>query len=502
MITIVKRPEQYTPAGNPVIWQIQSNNNNLVYFEVNVLEPTASGATILNQNIFPTPEFPTGSYINLSKILDSTVRGELNPSTDLVKPITKSIRDYRLAITEMVATGGTITTGDTYNNTSEINYVWEAELTRDKFRTFNDDQYVINIGHTATFLTNKPDYVEVNDSSVEYLYFLQNTSGTTVTYTNPYNVSFSYSNDNGTTRTVTISFANIPSGIVTLVWYYRQVGTTTWYGANAGGVTSPKIMSVPSGVVLEYKCDMYTASGGFVPLNTIYTSHLDITVTTYDAINVVYSTYDANNNLIDTYTVSLTGDTDRMYRADVSPSAVQRAGLSLTNIVYYTVSIVDDNGDPLTDVRTYVYKPTECGKEYVNICFLNSLGGVDGAQFHSPVETHNFNKFQVKQNTLGLDSNSQYGDNSDGIFNPSEVTINNTVASQIRVTSEPLSDADAYWLIELFKTKQAWVKLSSGMFAPIELQNPNYQVARLRLSRGQLNVITVDFNMVEGIEQL
>jgi hypothetical protein len=178
MITIVKRPQRFTPSGNPVIWQVQTDNANILYFKVEVID-NASGATINFLDIYPTPDLQNGAFIDLSRLLDNAVNWQVsNDITKFVEGMSKPVRGYRVKIEEKVLSGTTVVTGATYNDTADVNYVFAATFEHIAFNYFEHSEYVIkndNLG--VKFLTFKPDGGLMNKASTEYLYFMADTSG-------------------------------------------------------------------------------------------------------------------------------------------------------------------------------------------------------------------------------------------------------------------------------------------------------------------------------------
>jgi hypothetical protein len=178
MITIVKRPQKFTPSGNPVIWQVQTDNANILYFRVEVIENT-SNRLINTLDIYPTPDFQNGAFIDLSRLLDNAVNWQVsNDITKFIEGMTKPVASYRVKIEEKVLSGSSIVPGATYNDTSDVNYVFAATFEHIAFNYFDHSEYVIkndNLG--VKFLTFKPDGGLMNKASTEYLYFMADTTG-------------------------------------------------------------------------------------------------------------------------------------------------------------------------------------------------------------------------------------------------------------------------------------------------------------------------------------
>lgn len=399
MIQITKRPAKYSPVYNPVIWEVQSDATTLIYFDVKLVDMVTAGI-ISSDRIFPFPTTPTLSYIDIGRFMRNTVDYQINndaytAAVGLLRPV----RAYRLTITEKLldTVTKTVIDGDVYDGSSDINYVFNGGFDRVSFTSYHQSNYLITSTSTATkFLTSKPNFPVVNDTSVEFLYFLQD-------------------------RTA---------------------------------------------------------------------SSLQLRVRTFSNAKVLLHTYSSN----------ISGSTIfNMFRLNVSPKSLMLSLIvDFTNVDYYIVDVVS-NGTPKSESRTYIYGKQECNYEYLNLLWVNDLGGVDSYQFINPHETINIkDRFTIKKNIGGI-YDGVYTDISNGVYNPSEVIINNTTTGTVSVLSEPLKDAEAYWFVGLFKSKQVFLELPNYLLVPVMLLNTSYQIPRLKYVRDNLNNITVDFTLADGV---
>jgi hypothetical protein len=398
MLSILQRPQKFSPSGNKMIWQVESDDSTIVYFKSELID-TDTTTTISQFNIFPTPQTPTGSFIDLSRLVSNVVNWEINNNQSLfVAPMHKTVRGYRLKITERIpdTTTGLIVDGDEYNNINDVSYAFNAQLGRITAANWQQLKYVINPTSLASFLTNKPNFVKTNDISAECLYFLQDEQA---------------------------SF-------------------------------------------LQARVRTFNKNG-----SQIFSSIQGFSLTDY-----------------------------KMFRLNVSPkSLMQSCNLDFTNVHKYVIDILDGGNVPVTEERVYYYEPLDCNLDYVNLLFVNALGGIDSYQWVAPVDTINVSRFVMKTNSSSINSDGILSDVSDGVFNPSDVIIENKTTTVTRVTSTPLNDAEAYWLQELFESKQIFIELTDGSITPALLNNTTYQIPRLKYSRGQLNIIQIDFTLADGI---
>jgi len=181
-ITVNKTPLLFNPAGNQNIWQVTSDNTNIQYFQVSIIE-AGTTSVISNIDIYTTPDYASGSFINITNILQNLVSCEIdNEDSILASPITDEIFAYRLKILERVYDSGSdsIIDGDTYDESDDAYYIWYAMMDRIGFDNYYLSDYIVQTDNVAKFLTTRPDLVEVNDYSTEMLYFINNGSITTL----------------------------------------------------------------------------------------------------------------------------------------------------------------------------------------------------------------------------------------------------------------------------------------------------------------------------------
>lgn len=192
MITILKKPEKFTPSGNPVIWQIETDNADILYFKVSVYENSTN--TLINSlDIYPTPDLQNGSYVDLSKLLDNAVNWEVsNDIESFAKGLSKPVIGYRVKIEEKVIVNNSVVTGATYEDVNDVNYVFSANLENIAFNYFDHNEYVVKSSNTnVKFLTYKPDFGLMNKATTEFLHFMTDGS-------EPIQVQTIYYNADGT----------------------------------------------------------------------------------------------------------------------------------------------------------------------------------------------------------------------------------------------------------------------------------------------------------------
>lgn len=395
MITITKRPEQFSPSGNLIIYQVESDNQNIKGFNVQVIDADSS-AVIENLKLTPTPADPRSAFVNLSKVLQSTVNWEINNNSSLfVVAMQKTVRSFKLIFSERILAGSSIVDGDSL--TGSTAYVFNGEVGRITAEKYLSVQYVVSSTGSIKFLTNQPNFKKTNNISPEFLYFLQD-------------------------------------------------------GSVAG---------------LAARIRLYNSAGGL--LTTVQETLTDI-------------------------------DTYQMYRLNVSPKALHASkGLTFGGVAYYVIDLVDGSGNEKSEERVYHYEPTVCHSDYVNLLWVNAWGGIDSYQWIAPQDSISTSRFILKTNTATVDDNGVYSDINGGVYNPSDVIINNKVATKTSVWSKDLTDDESYWLKEIFSTKQLFVELTDLSLATALLNETNYTIPRKRYIRNQPNTINVSFTLSDGI---
>lgn len=172
MINIIKTPQLFSPSGNPTVFQVESDEANIVYFKVSVIEAISS-SVISRLEIYTMPNYSNGSFIDLSRIINNTVKWQINNTQNVLSlAVSKPILKYKVLITEMGLNAGVIEALSSEYEVPTIFTVWNSEFNRFLFNSFLYTDYVITNGLPAKFLTYKANNINVNDYSSEQLYIL------------------------------------------------------------------------------------------------------------------------------------------------------------------------------------------------------------------------------------------------------------------------------------------------------------------------------------------
>ncbi|WP_316841377.1 hypothetical protein [Pedobacter gandavensis] len=173
-INIIKTPELYTPAGNQIIYQITDDNVNLVYYKINLYDEVTY-QKISSLNIYPTPAYRNGAFINLASILQNYVKTTIKKNDTIIESLNGDIINYRIDIFKY-----------TKNSNGDISwapqpaipsrYVFNGSVPRVSFDSYDYTKLVCTTSNTGKFLTHKPDKSSIKFWGTEYLYFISHSN--------------------------------------------------------------------------------------------------------------------------------------------------------------------------------------------------------------------------------------------------------------------------------------------------------------------------------------
>lgn len=172
---IVKQPQKYTSANNPIILGFSGQSSDTLYFATKIIE-ASTGGIVYQGNAFVTP-ISDVAHINLSNPVSALVRSHVDNDSIIITGKTRPIVAYNVDATEWSSSGGALTQGASYS--AGTFYSIEANLDIQNYTNrFTGNTYVVSSGNSdSKFLTLQPDYKQVNDYSTEQLYFLWDDQG-------------------------------------------------------------------------------------------------------------------------------------------------------------------------------------------------------------------------------------------------------------------------------------------------------------------------------------
>lgn len=210
---------------------------------------------------------------------------------------------------------------------------------------------------------------------------------------------------------------------------------------------------------------------------------------------------------------------NKAYRLSVSPDELTAAyGDDLVNIVsgeftdefdlpfgsparidYYTVRLIDSGGLTISETRIFRKKDSDCRIRSHNIVFGNKLGGFDSVIFTQPKETVSSQKQTITSNDYQYNSDGDYTNIQDGVFNKIKVNISSSNTQTFTMVSEVLNDEMSVFIKALIDSDDVYIKLPTGELFPVNVSEAQYLVNKRYLntnnSRATLNFTVVDCNI-------
>lgn len=494
MITIEQRPQIFTPAFNPVVWVVSSDNSGEAGYRytatINIMNK--DGSTVDETIELEKSPMPTGyAYFDLQKILSgylnydfgNTEATESNPNFYKVYKITFS-GEWDVDSETASITGSTVFFG---------------VLTFEDFLTWDYTQYRIESGTGYKFFTNQPNNLPVINGAAGFLYF-------TSQQANSYNfIVYEAYNSAGTLLQKTIvdaersgTFPDADYG-----WNRIPAGPANISLINSGIILSGaqpilpastsyyKVYLTKPGANLLYNGDFVEADGGFVFVTAtgvdlslspftdvmVYDSSGDntsaIVSATSDRPALAAGIYDLRFNIQDFLTDFITSPfslkiyigtdffelNDEDFITDVNGTYYGRI-ITTGGVPKITVQ-VDTSGsnysfslsyvylmlsEAVTEQRTFIID-NNCSKFDTYIMhFLNKLGGFDTMYFNGKsIRNTTVNKSNYSQQINKL-TGAEYGYSIDA---REDTQFNTYYGHAYRLTSGWLSEAQALWMEEM-----------------------------------------------------
>jgi hypothetical protein len=171
--TIVKDPIRVTPAGNTVMFVLDSNLSAFIYANVRIRDQL-TGTLIASLRIYPTPANPARVHIELSKIMQSYITYKfLDYYSTIVAEVPNATQSFYLQVDEVIQSGTTTPTMSTLT-TGRYN-VFKGKLDTLTFKNYTRPKYTLDGSATypVLFSTLQPRTKRTLSTSDEALYFMQ-----------------------------------------------------------------------------------------------------------------------------------------------------------------------------------------------------------------------------------------------------------------------------------------------------------------------------------------
>lgn len=182
-----------------------------------------------------------------------------------------------------------------------------------------------------------------------------------------------------------------------------------------------------------------------------------------------YLTYDSSGALLNTDYIDI-AEWDTPYSGlilnpyldiPVGTSNLIGAGISLTNVAYYTVRVVNNNGD-VSELKRYNIVDS-CTQD-VRIHWQNKYGKRDSYTFKG-----NKTESLKHQSTKFMKGKGLTYSSTDGGFR----VLQNTLSNSFTAYSKSLGRDDYHWLSDMFINKRAFVEID-GVYYPIIIEDGTF----------------------------
>ena len=187
------------------------------------------------------------------------------------------------------------------------------------------------------------------------------------------------------------------------------------------------------------------------------------------AFKIEYLTYDASDALLNTDYINIT-DWDGAYTGlvlkpyitiPVGTSNLIAAGISLTNVAYYTVRIINSTGD-VSELKRYNIVDS-CTHD-VRIHWQNKYGKRDSYTFKGNKQESLDHEASTFMKAKGL----TYSSDARGIS-----VMQNTLNSTFTAYSKSIGRDEYHWLSDMLINKRAWVEID-GSYLPIIIEDGTF----------------------------
>ena len=187
------------------------------------------------------------------------------------------------------------------------------------------------------------------------------------------------------------------------------------------------------------------------------------------SFNIEYLTYDASDALLNTDYINITdwdsafgGVWNKAYiTIPVGTSNLIAAGISLTNVAYYTVRIINSTGD-VSELKRYNIVDS-CTHD-VRIHWQNKYGKRDSYTFKGNKQESLDHEASTFMKAKGL----TYSSDARGIS-----VMQNTLNSTFTAYSKSIGRDEYHWLSDMLINKRAWVEID-GSYLPIIIEDGTF----------------------------
>jgi len=179
-------------------------------------------------------------------------------------------------------------------------------------------------------------------------------------------------------------------------------------------------------------------------------------ILTYDSSDALLNTDYINIPEWDSAYVTLPNNTYKTLA--IGTKNLINSGVSLTNVAYYTIQVINDDGD-MSETKRYDIVDS-CSQD-VRIHWVNNYGKQDSYTFKGNVQEELKHKASTYNQPLGL----TYSSDARGVS-----VLQNTSNSSFNAYSKSMGRDDYHWLSSILTNKMAFVEINNNYF-PIIIED-------------------------------
>jgi hypothetical protein len=262
---------------------------------------------------------------------------------------------------------------------------------------------------------------------------------------------------------------------------------------------------LPKITMSDYDYSKLTATGTSVPK---FLTNKPTSTTKYWTTEYLYYLNNGRATGVDIHLYYTTGKVVKAFpinqwkksgRVNISPRAFAVNGISLDNLLWFSVNLVSGNDVASQSVvRYYNNLAADCSDEPVNVIWTNTLGGTDSYLFKNPREKVAVDKVTIKTNPFAVNSAGFYVSGNDNIYQNNEVIVASDSTSEYTLTSDWLNNSEAAWIASIIASKAVYVELTNGKLLPVKVLNTSASITNSKYSKA-LNSFELTFQSETGL---
>ena len=240
-----------------------------------------------------------------------------------------------------------------------------------------------------------------------------------------------------------------PILIINLITSHLDYATFTQSDYTLTGVTKKFLTDSPSTKSIELDRDEFI---GILQHAGAAGKNFKLEILTYDSSDALLNT--DNINIPDWNSAYGIVPNNTYLTLAIGTKNLINSGVSLTNVAYYTIQVINDDGDK-SEIKRYNIVDS-CSQD-VRIHWVNNYGKQDSYTFKGNVQESIKHKASTYNQPLGL----TYSSDARGL-----TVLENVSNSSFKAFSRSISRDDYHWLSSMLVNKKAFVEIN-GYYFPI-----------------------------------